>query len=69
MRKVMKEIADLGIVTVAQNTLILEMFRVMPQLLLDVRELGVKLVLFCSLRGAEASVQRLTRHSSQLTSF
>jgi len=58
----MKEVADLGIVAVAQNGLVLEMRGVMPQLLLDVRKLGVKLVLLRRLRGVQASIQRLGRH-------
>jgi hypothetical protein len=56
VREVVKEIAYLGIVAVAQDALVLEMLSIMPQLLLDVGELGVKLVLFRRLRGVQASI-------------
>src|SRR5674476_64830 len=64
VRKVVKEIADLGIVAVAQDGLALEMRRVMPQLLLDVRKLSVKLVLLRRLRSVHASIQRVTFYGS-----
>ena len=69
VREVVKEVADLGIVAVAQDGLALEMLRVMPQLLLDVGKLGVKLVLLGRLRGVQASIQRLARHSSRFPSL
>lgn len=47
--EVVKEIANLGIIAVAQDSLVLEMLDVMPQLLLDVGKLGVKLVLLVAL--------------------
>ena len=62
MREVVKEIADFWIVAVAQYGLIFEMLSVMPQLLLDVRKLRVKLILLRRLRGVHASIQRLARH-------
>lgn len=62
VREVVKEVADLGIVAVAQDGLVLEMLRVMPQLLLNVGELGVKLILFGRFRCVQTSVQRFPRH-------
>ena len=38
------------------------MLRVMPQLPLDVGDLGVKLILLGRLRGVEASIERLAFH-------
>jgi hypothetical protein len=65
VREVVKEITDRGIVAVAQDALVLEMFRAMTQLLLDVRKLGIKLVLFDRLRGVQASIQRLAHGYSK----
>jgi len=58
----MKEIAHPRIIAVAQDGLALEVRRVMLQLLLDVRKLGVKLILFQRLRGDHASIQRFVFH-------
>ncbi len=66
VREVVEEIADLGIVAIAQHGLALEMLRVMPQLLLDVRKLGVKLVLLGRLGGMQTSIQRLARHGAEV---
>jgi hypothetical protein len=52
VREVVEEIAYLWIVAVAQDGLALEMFRVMPQLLLDVGKLGVELILLRRRSGA-----------------
>ena len=52
----MKEIADFGVVAVAEDALVLEMFRVIAQLFLNVRKLGVKLVLLGRLRGLHTSI-------------
>jgi len=64
-----KEIAHLGIVAVRQDGLVLEVLRVMSQLLLDVGELGVKLILLGRLRGVQASIGRLARHHSRFHSL
>lgn len=56
VREVVKEVADLRIVAVAQDGLALEVLGVMPQLLLDVGELGVKLVLLGRLGGMQTSI-------------
>lgn len=42
--EIVKEIADSWVITVAKDCLALEMFPVMPQLILDVRKLGVELI-------------------------
>ena len=42
--EIMKEVADSRVITVAKDCLALEMFPVMPQLILDVRKLGVELI-------------------------
>ena len=64
VREVVEEMADLWIVTIAENGLALEMLRVMPQLLLDIRKLGVILVLLGGPRAAQASIQRFVRYVS-----
>ena len=62
VREVVEEIADLGVIAVAKDALFREMLRVMPQLLLDVGKLGVKLVLLDCLSGVQASIQRRAPH-------
>ena len=68
MRKVAKEIANLGIVAIAQDGLVFEIVCVMPQLLLDVGKLRVKLILLLRLCGVQFSIQRLARHSTRFLS-
>ena len=46
----MKEVADPWVVTVAENRLSFEMFPVMPQFVLDIGKLGVKLIFLSALR-------------------
>ena len=60
----MEEIAHLGIVAVAQDCLVLEVLGVMPQLLLDVRKLGVKLILLRGFRWRAGFHSTVARHSS-----
>lgn len=57
--EVVEELADLGIIAVAQDGLALEVLGVVLELLLDVGKLGVELVLLGRLGGMQASVQRL----------
>ncbi len=59
-------VADFRIVAIAQQGFPFEMLRVMPQLLFDVRKLGVKLVLLGRLRGAQASIQSFLGHSRRV---
>ena len=56
MREVVKEIADLGIVAIAQDGLVFEKVCVMPQLLLDVDKLRVKLIILRRLCGVQFSI-------------
>jgi hypothetical protein len=56
VREVVEEVADERVVAVAEDGLALEMSGIVTQFLLDVRELGIKLILFYSLRGAKASM-------------
>lgn len=51
VREVVKELADLGVVAVTQDGFVFEVFRVVPHLLLDVGELGIKLILLRRLGG------------------
>jgi hypothetical protein len=67
--EVVKEVADLGVIAVAQDSLALEVLRVVLEFLLDVGKLGLELILLCRLRGVQASIQRLARHSSRFPSF
>jgi len=60
--EVLEDVADTRVVAVAQDGLVLEMLRVMPQLFFDVGKLGVKLVLLGPRGGAQASIQRLGLH-------
>jgi hypothetical protein len=56
MREKVEEVADLGIVAVAEDGLLLEVLRVVPQLFFDVGELCIKLILLRRLRGVQASI-------------
>ena len=48
--KIGEEIADARVITIAQHGLAAEMLAEMPQLVVDVFKLSVKLILFCLLR-------------------
>ena len=63
-RKVVKEVADLGVIAVAQDSLVLEVLGVVLEFLLDVGKLGVELILLRRSRGVQASIQHLLRHSA-----
>jgi len=55
-RKVVKEVADLGVIAVAQDSLALEVLRVVLEFLFDVGKLGVELILLGGLGGVQASI-------------
>ena len=57
--EIVKEVADLGVIAVAQDGLALEMLGVVLEFLLDVGKLGVKLILLGRLGGVQAAIQRL----------
>ena len=56
MREVVKEIADLGIVAIAQDGLVFEIVCVMPQLFLDVGKLRIKLIILRRLCSVQFSI-------------
>jgi hypothetical protein len=60
--KIMKKITDSGVVTITINDFIFKMVFVVPQLVFNIRELGIKLVFFIVFCFVKIGVRRLFCH-------
>lgn len=68
VKKVLEEVAYTRVVAVAQDGFVLEMPLVMDKFLFDVGKLSIELVLLGRLRGVQASIKGLSRHTTRFLS-